>query len=197
MLIQPPAPASEPFDINKSANEVGPTARFPQPDAGYATYVVDTHTYLDALHASMGDVARQVESSLTEVIKALGVPPQAYSYATMSMMPDPANAGLLPWPGIAPESLRKIARENIAPQLVIRARVSDLARYSGLSTQIWEPGWQIGLRDATETPTEQDRKDIRDAERFIWNCNRESSYSDARERDAHNLHPFDMFLRAF
>ena len=185
------------FDINAPLPNDQPTARFPQPADGMEQYALDTRTYLMALHSSMGDIAKSVESSLTEVVKALGVPPTAYSYATMSFMPDPANAGLLPWPGIAPESLRKIARENIAPQLVTRARVSDLARYSGLSSHIWEPGWQVGMRDASETPNTQDRNDIRDAERFIWNCNRESSYADARQRDAHHIAPFDMFLRSF
>jgi hypothetical protein len=185
-----------PFDINRADGD-GPSARFPQPIEAYKSQVLNLDTYLMAMRSSMADVAAATEGALTEVVKALGVPPQAYSYATASFMPDPANAGLLPWPGIAPESLRKIARENIAPQLVIRARVADLARYSGLSHNIWEPGWQVGMRVASETPTAQDRADIRDAERFVWNCNRESSYSDARERDAHLLHPFDMFLRAF
>jgi hypothetical protein len=191
------APPSGPFDINALLPDHIEGARLPTPNPEYAVHVLNTRTYLDALHASIGDVARHMEGALTEVVKSLGVPPQAYSYATMSFMPDPANAGLLPWPGIAPESLQKIRRENIVPQLVIRSRVADLARYSGLSNQIWEPGWEIGLRDRDETPTEQDRKDIRDAQRFVWNCNRESSYSDARERDAHNLHPLDIFLRTF
>ena len=191
----PPLSPPSPFDINARDGASG--ARFPLPESPFQHQVSSLDTYLMAMRASMGDVAKAMEGSLTEVVKALGVPPQAYSYATASFMPDPANNGLLPWPGIAPESLRKIARENIAPQLVTRARVADLARYSGLSTAIWEPGWQIGMRVASETPTEQDRKDIRDAERFIWNCNRESSYSDARQRDANLLHPFDMFLRAF
>ena len=194
MLTLTPSPGS-PFDINAREGDAG--ARFPMPDAAYKAQVNSLDTYLMAMKASMGDVAKAMEGSLVEVVKALGVPPQAYSYASVSMMPDPANAGLLPWPGIAPESLRKISRENIAPQLVTRARVADLARYSGLSNAIWEPGWQIGMRVASETPTVQDRKDMRDAERFVWNCNRESGYSDARERDQNLLHPFDMFLRAF
>lgn len=190
---------SEPFDINKSIADGHPTARFPIPNPGYESFVQSTDAYLMAMRASLGDVARVVESNLAEVAKALNldVPPQAYSYATMSFMPDPANAGLLPWPGIPPESLRKVARENIAPQLVTRARVTDLARYSGLSTQLWEPGWSVGLRDEKETPSKDDLKDIRDAERFIWNCNRESSYSDARERDAGRISSFEMFLRQF
>jgi hypothetical protein len=191
------APPSGPFDINELQPGRQTGARFPVPDAAYKGYVLDTHTYLDALHASMGEVGRQVESSLLEVVKALGVPPSAYSFATMSSMPDPSNAGLMPWPGIAPESLQKVCRENIAPQLVIRNRVGDLARYSGLSSRIWEPGWQIGMRRADDAPGEEDRNAIREAERFVWNCNRETAYSDARERDAHNLHPFDMFLRTF
>lgn len=196
-MLKLTSPPSAPFDINARNDEGRAAARFSQPDVAFKGQVVGVDTYLMAMRSSMGDVAKATENALGEVVKALGEPPQAYSYATASFMPDPANAGLLPWPGIAPESLRKIARENIAPQLVARARVADLARYSGLSHNIWEPGWQVGMRVASETPTEQDRADIRDAERFVWNCNRESGYSDARRRDAHLLHPFDMFLRAF
>ena len=189
-----------PFDINRPREGGGPTARFALPDAQFTPHLLDASTYLDAVHITIGDVQRGaagMRSSLEEVVKALGVPPQAYSYATMSSMPDPANAGLLPWPGIAPESLRKIARENIAPQLVIRSRVTDMARYSGLSTHIWEPGWQIVMRDASASISNKDKEDIKEAEQFIWNCNRESTFGDVRERDAAHLHPFDHFLRAF
>lgn len=191
------APPSGPFDINALLPGHDKGARFPNPHEMFSQYVIDTGTYLDALKSSMQDRTQVVQSSLLEAVKALGVPPQAYSYATLSSMPDPANAGLLPWPGVAPESLRKICRENIAPQLVIRSRVADLARYSGLSSRIWEPGWQIGMRRADDSQSEEDRNEIRAAERFVWNCNRETAFSDARERDAHNLHPFDMFMRAF
>jgi len=187
------------FDINHDSKVM-----FPSPERQLGSLVVDTDSYLAAMRSSMGDVVEAVKSNIIEAAKALGanVPPSAYSFATLSMMPDSGNSGLLPWPGIAPESLRKIRQENIAPQLVIRSRVADLARYSRLSTHLWEPGWQVALRDARKTPSTQDMKDVRDGERFIWNCSMESSYTDperaeARERDAHHLSNFEQFLRQF
>ena len=197
LTLKPDAAAkAAPFNINAPVREGAPHARLPIPDRNLRQFSLDVPTYLEAMKASVEGINKAGESALTEVVKALGVPPTAYSFATMSFMPDPANAGLLPWPGIAPESLQKIARENIAPQLVIRSRVADLARYSGLSTQLWEPGWSIGMRDPKERPNTQDKEDIKAAERFIWNCNRETS-DDARQRDQNLLHPFDMFLRQF
>ena len=187
------------FDINAPLGDGVPTAKFPGPLPELRRHTLDLSTYLEAMKASAGDVAKATGHAYAEVLKAmnLSVPPQAFSYATMAMMPDPANAGLLPWPGIPPESLTKIAQENVVTQLVTRSRVNDLARYSGLSTQLWEPGWTVGMRVASEQPTKQDTLDIREAERFVWNCNRETSYGDARRRDASLISNFEMFLRQF
>lgn len=192
-----------PFDINKS--EVGkPSAMLPmlgvpgQSGRSDGFPISDVDGYLAALHSSIGDTANLVRGNMLEAAKALGSEvPQAFSYASMSFMPDPTNYGLVAPPGLPPESLRKISRENIAPQMVIRSRVTDLARYSGLSSHLWMPGWRIVMMDAKETPSAQDRKDIKDAERFIWNCSREAQYTDARERDAQFLSPFELFLRSF
>ena len=195
----------KPFNINDCPDPAKPSAKLPTlgtkstSNNGLPTGVIDVDSYLAALHASIGDSARLVKNNFLEAVKALGGEPvpQAYSYATFSFMPDPTNYGLVSWPGLQPEALRKISRENTAPQMIIRSRVNDLVRYSGLSSRLWEPGWSISLMDASKTPTAQDRKDIKDAERFIWNCSRDIGYVDARERDAGLIHPFEMFLRTF
>jgi hypothetical protein len=98
------------------------------------------------------------------------------------------------WPGMQPESLRKVARENTLPQMVIRSRVADIRRYSGLSTHAQVPGWTITLRDPSATPSRQEKLDIREAERFIANCSREQAYADPRERDSHHIQSFENFL---
>jgi hypothetical protein len=154
--------------------------------------------YVAAMHASIGDMPHQPpEQSNTIAAKALGIQvPQAYAFANFSFMPDANNWGLMQWPGINPESLRKICRENIAPQLVIRGRVSDMVRYSGLSSKPWEPGWRIVLRDAKATPTAKERRDIKEAESFILNGSRDFQ-DDPRERDANLLTAFQVLLRQF
>ena len=168
-----------------------------------AFQIKDVDSYLTALHATMSDVSSSLSDGLTEAAKALGVaPPQAFSYSSMSFMPDPANYGLMQWPGLNPKSLRKMTRENIAPIVIIRQRCDDIARYSQVSSHNYKPGWRIVLRDASATPTAQDRKDIKEATKFIYNCSMDGALDpdepmDPRDRDAHMILPFEAFLRSF
>lgn len=153
--------------------------------------------YLLAIHSAIGDAATKAMDGLSEAAKALGAtPPQALSYSSMSFLPDPANYGLMQWPGFNPESLRKIARENVAPMVIIRNRIDDLTRYSNLSTYPWKPGWRIAMRDPKEQPARQDEKDIEEAQKFIYNCSMDGDL-DPRDRDAHLIPPFEMFIRSF
>jgi hypothetical protein len=190
---------SLPFDINRPALEGGRTARLPS--LGFmreqAMVARDAETYVAALHASIGDMGKAQDDGVTTAMKALNVQvPQAYAYANFSFMPDANNWGLMQWPGINPESLRKICRENIAPQLVIRSRVADMRRYSALSTHLWEPGWNIVMRDDKETPTAQDKRDMKACASFILNGSRDYD-NDPRERDAALLTPLQYLLATF
>lgn len=204
--------ARQPFDINRVTVEGKAAALLPtlgarhdpsMPMAALA-HIDSVDAYVASLHMAMGDIAsrtdeitKQVSAGILEACKALGVvPPQAFSYSSMSFLPDPANYGLMQWPGINPESLRKVARENISPAVIIRQRSADMARYSGLSSHFYQPGWRITMREASETPTAQDREDIKRAERFVYNCSMDGG-ADARDRDAHLISPFEMFLRGF
>ena len=189
-----------PFEINKTRGEGIPIARLPMLGIDKANHfgsgaVSDVESYLTTLHASIGDLRSAAEGTIVEAAKALGVaPPQAQAYARMAFMPDPANYGLMAWPGIQPDSLRKVASENLLPQMIIRNRVGDLRRYAQLSTHLWKPGWRITMRDPKETPTRSDLNDMRDAERFICNCSRDVFRDDPRARDASRITAFDVFL---
>jgi uncharacterized protein YbdZ (MbtH family) len=196
-------PKTPPFQINKPVDGQA-IALLPTLGTKAASIldmqfpITGVDEYHTALHAAIGDLKKAYESGIVEAAKALGAtPPQAMSYARLSFMPDPANAGLMQWPGMQPESLRKVAREQLLPQMVIRSRVTDLRRYSCLSTHAPYPaGWRITMRDAKKTPSRDDLKDIRDAERFIWNCSREQAYSDPEKRDSHHISQFESFLCA-
>lgn len=177
-------------------------ARFPLAHETIRGMVTNPDSYLRAMQSAMGDLQTAIGSvykssarSQEYVAKALGISPQAYSYASISYMPDVANAGLMQWPGINPDSLTKIAQDNIAPALIINSRVSDVARYAQLSNHPWRPGWHVETMDAKETPSASTRRDIKEAESFIYNCNIEYGYSDARQRDAYSISPFEEFLR--
>ncbi len=155
-------------------------------------FATDVESYVNAMEKGL----HQIDYHLEIAAKALNVPPQSYSYARIAYMPDVSNSGLLQWPGINPESLRKIARDNLLPILIVNTRVSDLARYSQPSTVPWRPGWQITTMESGRAPTKAEQKDILEAQRFIYNCNIETRYDQARERDAKMVAPFEQFLRA-
>ena len=205
-MVEKTAELPPPFAINRPRLDGKPIPLLPTlgtvydgPLSASAQFRINgVDDYVNALHAGIDGavrVQREVESSIVEAAKALGAtPPQAMAYARLSFMPDPANYGLMQWPGIQPESLRKIAQENIAPQMIIRSRVSDLRRYSGLSTHPWKPGWEITLREAESTPSAKQKADIKSAQQFLLNCSRDGVYVDPQDRDAHMISPFGVFL---
>ncbi len=134
------------------------------------------------------------EPGATSLSKALTAPPSAFSFATMSYMPDPQAGGLLSWPGIPPESIQRLARTTIAPEIIIGNRIADVLRYAGRSTHPWKSGWRIEMRQAHKTPSAADLREIRAAEAFIANCNVEYSATQARERDGAGYSDFRTFL---
>jgi hypothetical protein len=193
-----------PYDVN-IAPAVKGHAILPRPQTVLRGLIVSPDTYTTALAMDGGDqfssAFKSVGDSIAAACKALGVPPRAYSYASMAFMPDTANYGLIQWPGINPDSLRKVARENILPRMIFNARVNDIARYSGFARYPWQTGWYIGMRDPADKPTSQDKKDMREAVSFLSNCCRDTPYEpddpiDPRVRDSQRLTAFDTFLRA-
>ena len=190
---------NQPFDINRVEQTGQKQARLPTIEAQFGLpqgqLVHDVNSYVAAMQVNASQGPR---NQLDETAKALGISvPQAYSYANFSFMPDAGNWGLMQWPGVNPESLRKITRENVAPQMIMAMRRADFARYAPVSTRPWEPGWKIQMRDNRATPSAQDRRDMKSAESFIYNGSRDYDYQDARERDAKLLSPFGTFLRQF
>ena len=175
------------FDPNRGAETSKGSALVPLPPAEIRGALASAEHYLAAM-------SRFTETARGVIDKASAPVPSAYSYARLSYMPDASAAGLMAWPGINPESLRKICRENLIPRMVVNQRKADIARYSGISRQPWEPGWRIEMRESAETPSKAVRNDIRDAERFIQNCSRDFSYTEVRERDAAFLCPFSLYL---
>ena len=121
----------------------------------------------------------------------INVPPSSAPYLNLSYMPDLSNSGVAQIPGIPPESLAKIASENISPQMIIGMRIADVLSYANLSKHAWKRGWRITQRDADKNPTKETRRDIVAAENFIMNCNTELTGS---ERDKRGYTSFRQFL---
>src|SRR5215469_3238624 len=143
------------FDLNEGADKSNLLLPNPPDTAGviardaasaievyerlFAETLQPENGFFAALNALVGKDFKVADDS---IIKALNLPPTAFNYARINIMPDPAGFGVIPWPGIAPEALAKIARENVAPQLIIGMRVDDVLRYSKFSDQPWKPGWR-------------------------------------------------------
>lgn len=122
-------------------------------------------------------------------------PPAVYSYATFETMPDPnSDAGLIPWPGLPPETLAKMAGTLIAPKIVTATRTEDIKTYSQLAQHSWKRGWAIEMLNANKEPSEAILRDIRNAEQFIQNCTIEFDYSQAIKRDSLRYNDFATFL---
>ena len=171
------------MDFNPNGETKGPgIGKAIFPSAGIGTHDVDSYVQF---FKSQGDV----------LIKGDGVniPPSSQSFVTMSMMPDMSNSNILQWVGIPPESLAKIASENIAPQMIIGMRIADILSYANLSNHPWKKGWRITHREADKNPTKEIRKDVILAENFILNCNTQLT---GTERDARGYTSFRQFLAA-
>jgi len=136
------------------------------------------------------------KNGFDEILKAVGIPANMLSFARMSYMPDVTSSGILQWPGVHPEALRKIMRENIAPNLIVNTRVDDVLRYSQLSTHDWRPGWRIEVFQGRDKKDKEDDKNIREAEAFLASSCDEFSYGEAIERDDKNLTDFQRFSAA-
>lgn len=130
----------------------------------------------------------------TSFAKALTPPPSALPYEKISFLPDPSRSGIIQPPGLDPQAIQKICRENIAPIMIQQMRVLDVMRYAQHSNHQWKPGWTIVMRDGRKTPGGRDLEAIRRCERFLLNGNMETTYSQVRERDAAGLDGFHTFL---
>ena len=150
------------------------------PSGGIGNYDVDSYVQF---FKSQGEALMKGDG--------INVPPSSAPYLNLSYMPDLSNSGVAQIPGIPPESLAKIASENISPQMIIGMRIADVLSYANLSKHAWKRGWRITQRDADKNPTKETRRDIVAAENFIMNCNTELTGS---ERDKRGYTSFRQFL---
>lgn len=136
--------------------------------------------------------------ALLKNISATSLPPYTQSFGRISYMPNNSTSqlGVLQWPGLPPESLQKLAREMLGPQMIIGLRSDDILRYADLSDQAWRPGWNIRPTDKTddEEIDETTLKEMRQAEQFLLNSGYEKELSDPLKRDGLGRCSFSKFL---
>lgn len=178
------------FDPNADANyRDGGTISWPVLKSVY-----DVETYVNRMMQEAPTSLEMFAKSLNKpLVKGTALPPSMESFATFSLMPEVHNGGVLQMPGIPPESIRKIVREHVAPQMIINLRVADIQRYAQPTTHPWKPGWSVELREGLKNPTKEERQDVKDAMTFLLNCNAEYG-NDAIKRDARQLTNFSTFL---
>ena len=171
----------EPFNPNGDGKGPG-IGKAIFPSGGIGNYDVDSYVQF---FKSQGEALMKGDG--------INIPPSSQSFVTMSMMPDMSNSNIIQWVGVPPESLAKIASENIAPQMIIGMRIADILSYANLSNHPWKKGWRITHREADKNPTKEIRKDVILAENFILNCNTQLT---GGERDARGYTSFRQFLAA-
>lgn len=147
------------------------------------------------LAGAHGNPATSLTAFAQEMMKAQ--PPSIESWTALSSMPLSGNTGgVLQWPGFPPLMLKRMAREHLAPQAIIQQRIADIGRYSDLSSHPWKPGWRVQMRAGHAKPEESDLQEIKEAERFLLNCNSRTGW-DARSRDKSKLTNFRTFLETY
>jgi hypothetical protein len=146
--------------------------------------------------AGSTDVLEQAKSMIT--LAKVGVAgmveaPEMQTFAKLSTMPNTFYRGLVQWPDLPAATLKKIAQDHFLVHTIIQQRIADVLRYAQRSSHPWKPGWTIKLRQGLDKPSASDRKEIKEAERFIEACIYQETW-DPRSRDASGLTSFQNFL---
>lgn len=175
---------------NKEINK--PT--FPEMDGYITSPSVEEYVSMLERNLSLGTGAMaKGHSPLDAILKGLQAPPQEFSYARISSMPDMYNEGVIQWPDLSPQAFQKVVTTNIAPQMIIGQRIDDVLMYARQSTHPYIPGWKILPRDGSTSISTSTKKQILDAERYLLQCNTETGW-DARKRDGAGYHGWSTFL---
>jgi hypothetical protein len=155
----------------------------------------DAKGYADILMTAMGNENKSAfADSLAKANARASGAPDLQPYGKISIMPQTYTDGILQWQGIQPEMLLKIATDHLVIKAVVQQRIADVLRYANYATHPWKPGWKIEMREGSDSPSDQDKKEIQDMAQFISNC--ADGVKDARERDARHYRPLRNFLAA-
>ncbi len=142
------------------------------------------------------NINKSTSHNITDsIIKTLAAPPQEFSYARIQSMPDTYQDGVIQWPDLSPQALTKIVQTNLTPQMIIGQRIDDILMYARPSTHPYIPGWKILPRDGGTSISIAVKKQIKEAERFLLQCNIETGW-DARKRDEAKYQGWTTFLSA-
>lgn len=185
-----PLGAVKAFDPNDGkADEAGYIPH--QSDGAFTTPVISAQQYADVFMKAV-DSPSSIEFMKAALAKAINAAPSLQSFGKMSLMPESYANGIINWPGIPPEMLKKIAEDHLAPKVIIQQRIADVLRYASPATHPWKPGWKIEMREGFATATDEDMAEIKKMEAFIMNCC--EGTRDVRQRDALGLKSFRNFL---
>lgn len=190
-----------PFDPNEGLTPDGQHSTLMLPsdiDAtlnGHEPLIRTGAEYISRLEISNIPETTAIEKELVKSADSK-IPPSTVNAGRLMFAADAMYAGVIDWPGLTPPTLRMIARQNVAPQMIIGMRCADVLRYSDLSKQAWKPGWRIELIAGSKSPDEQELKEILEAETFLANSCIGLPLDKAVERDATHLSSFASFLDA-
>lgn len=184
----------EPFNINEGVTTGADrnVSRLPSLEEDFVMSPQDWANKWESMAKSAGGMRALAKDWTT------AMPPYTQSFGRLSYMPNNSTSqlGVLQWPGLPPETLQKLAREMLGPQMIIGLREDDVLRYSDLSDQAWRPGWNIRPLDKSEDDEidEATLKQIREAEQFLLNSGNDKEFVDPLVRDGLGRLSFSKFL---
>ncbi len=100
-------------------------------------------------------------------LKAQPIPQVQTGLNTLSLLPEPTQDNIVPYPDLSTSFLKDISRNHLAVHMIINMRTTDVLSFASPSQQVWKRGWRIMMRNAALQPTPQDLRDIQDAQSFL------------------------------
>jgi len=153
----------------------------------------------DLLSTSVDFVKEEILPLRTDLIKAGIITPEKTAYDAKASLVDPWHYGSMAYGYKEKYSIldyakcRQITYADPVVAAVIQTRLNQAAAFAVPQPDKFKMGFKVAMRDKEKTPTDQDKKKMKEIETFILNCGVPENFDDTPEvkkRDS-----FETFMR--
>jgi len=153
----------------------------------------------DLLSTSVDFVKEEILPLRTDLIKAGIITPDKSAFDAKASLVDPWHYGSMAYGYKEKYSIldyakcRQITYADPVVAAVIQTRLNQAAAFAVPQPDKFKMGFKIAMRDKEKTPTDQDKKKMKEIETFILNCGVPENFDDTPEvkkRDG-----FETFMR--